>query len=342
MTMKPKNKFVVCDLSSIETRVAAWITGCTSLLNVFHEGRDPYLDFAEKMFGIPYAKLWADYKGLNGKDAQIAAKRMRQLAKPGVLGAVYRLGGGDWIQSRIGYIDHIEGCLKKKCDCPKVFDRIKGGMWGYSENMGVSMTQEEAHMVVRVFRQAYPEITEFWSHIEVMTKEVLDPEVKNVIRKVGPNGCIVLNRLNIEGRYPLFRMQLPSGRYLHYLDARIEETKMPWKDLSGEDVFCPALWYSGLNQVTKIWGPITSNGGKELENLTQGIARDVLVEKLLECDQSDLPIHLHVHDEGGAIVLDDPFSPGIDKMVEIFSKPISWAPGLPLAADGFEDFLYHK
>jgi len=59
-------------------------------------------------------------------------------------------------------------------------------------------------------------------------------------------------------------------------------------------------------------------------------------------EEADLPVHGHVHDEGISLVVDDPFSPGVDKMEEIMAQPVEWAKGLLLGADGFEDSFYHK
>jgi hypothetical protein len=75
-------KFLVADLASIETRVAAWLSGCESLEKVFRDGLDAYLDLAVKMYGLPYGKLWADYKGENGKAAQIAASKCVKSLNP--------------------------------------------------------------------------------------------------------------------------------------------------------------------------------------------------------------------------------------------------------------------
>ena len=313
----------ISDLSSIETVVGAWLAQCPALMEVFRLKRDAYVDFACKMSGFSYDQLWYDLKIGKDKERKIAAKRHRQIAKPGVLGAIYRLGGGDWGINKDG-------------------DRIKTGLWGYAENMGIEMTREISHEVVKMFRQAYPEIPQMWYHLEKMVAEVLDPEVTNVIRKIGPDGAVEMNRLNIEGRNPLFRMRLPSGRYLHYLDARLEDTQMPWKDSEGNAVFREALWYAGQDQVTHQWGVVTSHGGKLFENLVQGIARDVLATKLDLLEENDLPVVGHVHDEALCIVPDDPFSPTIEKMVEIMSSPIDWAPGLILGADGFSETFYHK
>lgn len=360
-------RFNVCDLNAIETRVGAWLSGCTDLLKVFEpftdefgtyypNGRDPYLDFASKMYGIPYSKLWADYKGKNGKEAKAAAKRMRQIAKPGVLGAIYRLGGGGWGYSRKGYKDHGDDCNanetytqqngkvkkvgKKYCSCSTIYDKIKTGLWGYADNMGVQMEQEQASMVVRIFRDAYKEIPEFWFTLENAVADVM--RGTNTVRYVGPNNCVKIDKINITGRNAMMRMQLPSGRYLHYLDARLESCKMPWQK-DGEDVYRDALVYAGTNQETKQWDIwVQSHGGKLFENLVQAIARDILAVKLLEFEENDMPVVAHVHDEGVCLVPDDAFSPGVEDMVRIMSKPVDWGPGLLLGADGFEDKLYHK
>jgi DNA polymerase len=125
------------------------------------------------------------------------------------------------------------------------------------------------------------------------------------------------------------------------MNAFLDNLKMPWlKD--GEPVYREGLVYAGVDQVTKQWGVTTSHGGKLFENLVQGIARDVLACKLLDFEAADMSVVGHVHDEGICLVPDDPFSPGVEQMVEIMSKEISWAPGLLLGADGFESDFYHK
>lgn len=308
---------------------------------VYHpNGKDPYLDFASKMYGLPYEVLFMDKEGENGEGRQVEAKRKRQVAKPGVLGAIYRLSGGQWGHNKYG-------------------DRIKTGMWGYAENMGVEMTQEQAHEIVRMFRQAYVEIGGvpdmsigfpggIWYRLEDAVSQVMHPDHPQTVRQIGPNGCVTIDRINFEGRNSMMRMHLPSGRYLHYLDARLEDCKMPWtrkNEETGaeEDVYRESLVYAGTNQDTKQWDIwVQTHGGKLFENLVQGIARDVLATKLLEFEANDLPVHLHVHDEGGCLVPDTPISPTVSDMIAIMSTPIPWAPGLLLGADGFEDFFYHK
>lgn len=124
----PKGEeLVIADLSSIESRVIGWVTGCERLLQVFRDGRDAYKDFATDLFKVSYAEV---------------TSFMRKMAKPATLGAGYRLGGGD------------------------IRDGKKTGLWGYAENMGIDMTRKEAHRGVAVFRRVYKEIPQTWYALE--------------------------------------------------------------------------------------------------------------------------------------------------------------------------------
>lgn len=320
------NRLNVCDLNAIETRVAAWVSGCESLLDVFRKGRDPYLDFAVKMTGISYEQLWEDLHSKN-PTVKAAAKKHRQDAKPAVLGCIYRLGGG-----QMG--------VKKG-------DPVKQGYWGYAENMGVEITQEKAHETVRIVRESYPEIVQMWYDLEEAVKDVLAGS--RTKRELGPNGCIKIDKLNRKDSHPILRIQLPSGRYLHYIDARIEPSLMPWKKVNEDTgdydipVFKEGLVYSGINQITKQWASVTSNGGKLLENIVQGIARDILAASLVRFEfEYCLPVCGHVHDEALTETDNSPMSPGLLEMEYVMGQSIDWAPGLPLKADGFESNYYHK
>jgi len=346
-----RNRFNVADLNAIETRVAAWIAGCKPLLKVFEtfyclehfekgthdapgrcelcgkrlEPMDPYLDFAVKMTGIMYIILARDLKSdIPAKKA--AAKKHRQIAKPGVLGAVYRLGARQLVE--------------------------------YAEGYGVELTLKEAEEIIRVFRESYAEIKYMWYALEKVVESVLtDAPVKGMN---DPNIAFAVNRLqeiNIrfdkivvtdrDIEHVILRMWLPSGRCLHYLDATWEDTLMPWTTIDEEGnekpVYRKALNYRGQNQKTHQWDKVTSHGGKIFENADQGIARDVLAESLLKFEfEAGLPVVAHVHDEGVTETEDNPFEPGVREMEYIMSESIWWAPGLPLKAAGFEDRYYHK
>jgi len=65
------------DLSQIEVRINAWLSGCKALLDVFARGGDPYCEFASKIFHRPITK---------------ADVRERFIAKTCILGLGYGMG----------------------------------------------------------------------------------------------------------------------------------------------------------------------------------------------------------------------------------------------------------
>jgi hypothetical protein len=377
-------RFQVADLNGIETRVAGWLANCGDLLNIFQpytdefgkyqpNGRDPYLSFACKMYGCTYEAIYADYKGKNGMERKGTAKRRRQIAKPGVLAAVYRQSGGGWGKSPDAYKNHGDDCNandtytqqngkvkkvgKKYCHCEEVRDRVKTGLWSYADGMGVEMSQEQASEVVRIFRDSYPEICDpkvgIWRKFEDAVADVMHPDHPATVRKLGPNGCVVIDKVNFidsqgqKERESMMRMRLPSGRYLHYLDARLELTMMPWKTQDDEgneiDVYRDSLIYAGMNQKTKQWcNSISTHGGHTFQNAVQGIARDAFAVKMMEFEEAEMPVVGHAHDEGICLVEDDLLSPTYHDMITIMSKEVSWAPGLLLGADGFQSTYFHK
>lgn len=298
----PGKHFVIADLNAIENRVLGWLARCDAILDVFRQGRDPYLDFGTALFNRPYEDLLAEYLAGN--------KELRSKPKPAVLGAGFRLGGGEL---RVN---------------PKTGDFKKTGLWGYAESLGIQLTQEEAHHAVAVFRQRFPEVVRFWYDLEDAARRAVEERLTTrlgalTIRYVPGALCI----------------DLPAGRSLYYLRPRVRTMVFQGRD--GEPYAKRVLTYEGQNSVTKQWGRLTTHGGKLAENVTQAVARDVLAEGLVRADRAGFPLVGHVHDEAIAEVEDG--SPlDVPTLCQCLSAPIAWAPGLPLAAAGFEAAFYRK
>lgn len=130
----------------------------------------------------------------------------------------------------------------------------------------------------------------------------------------------------------LLAMRLPSGRELFYVKPRIEY----------EEGFGEGVTYEGVDQKTRQWVRLRGYAGKWVENFCQAHCRDVLYYKLAEMDDEGLYQHVlfHVHDEA---VPEIPIDSDILQRVEdIFGRPIPWAPGMPLRGDGFETPFYMK
>jgi DNA polymerase len=72
-------KFIVYDYSTIEARVLAWLSGCTTILDLYRSGGDAYRLMASKIFNIPIEEIQKP-------------SYQRDVGKEAVLGAGYGMG----------------------------------------------------------------------------------------------------------------------------------------------------------------------------------------------------------------------------------------------------------
>lgn len=298
-------KFVVCDLSSIETRLTGWVSGCPGIMKVFEDGRDAYVDFAARIQRKSYDECDPDFPGIS-KEEKALRKKIRQDYKPPVLGCGYGLGGGKEALDKNG-------------------DEIKTGLWGYAENMGIILAQQFCQDAVDFYRREYTEVCTTWRSLE-----------NAAISAVRDGQMYATNHVVFGAVKPgkLLYITLPSGRRLHYIRPRIETTER-W---DGE--FYSKLCYEG-NVIGSHWGKIWTWGGKLMENVVQSISRDILAEGMLRAKEAGFTITGHAHDE--IICVEDANGPlGLKQLRDCMIVRPTWAPDLPLDADGFEDDKYRK
>lgn len=323
-------KLVVCDLSAIENRVLGWVTGCDEILKVFRDGLDPYVAFAVKMYGLPYEILIKD-------------KEKRQIAKPAVLGCGYGLGSG---------VERIEiekdGITTYEYRAILIKDSygnmIKTGLLGYAENMGISLTPEQAYKAHKTFRETYPEVCSFKAEAGWYAMERAAIRVLTKGGKV-PVGPVVFDRLKRKNGSFILRILLPSGRYLHYMNAHVI-SRMAVSQRSGKEYEKKELYYDGIGhgvgQRTTGWGEVYTYGGKLMENIVQAISRDVLAYGMTLANERGGLIVLHVHDEICCLSDNKPEAFSLPDLEECMSKTPEWAVGLPLKAEGYEGKYYKK
>lgn len=184
-------KFVVCDLSSIESVVIGWLTNCKWFLDTLHAGHDLYRAFAAEWLHLPYDET----------------KPHRSKAKPATLGAGFRLGGGELMP-----------------------DGKKTGLWAYGENMGVFMSRDEAHSSVQAFRDLCPEIVQTWYALEKAVMKCLSTRADTEVTWEMDDGRTFTLPLLIEFRKPFLAIRLPSGRRLYYYDPKVVSREMTSRD----------------------------------------------------------------------------------------------------------------
>jgi DNA polymerase len=319
----PKGKKVVlADFKSVENRVLAWVAGCEAMMQVYREGKDPYIDFASRMENIPYDEVSAE---------------MRQIAKPGTLGCGFGLGGGKLVRVakckackeswNVGLDADTSEC--PKCKAVVVTNQVqKTGLWRYAEMMGVVIDQKEAAKQVEEFRMSFTEVCSFWYYLEeafyacVMTK-------RNQTLTSSLGAKIVLRYQD-----PALRITLPSGRELHYLNPTAFETR----DERGFKK--QTIGFEGVRGHS--WGTQYTYGGRLAENIVQAIAADLLVDALLKTEEDGkLELIGHCHDE--IICLADTSDKTAAERLEGYMSTCEpWAVGLLMAADSYEGERYAK
>jgi DNA polymerase len=179
-----------------------------------------------------------------------------------------------------------------------------------------AMSDEDIQPLVSAWRKSHPNVVKLWYGVERAAKEA--------IRE--PDELSHYDRLQFDMKDGWLRIKLPSGRYLSYPKAAIEDGR---------------ITFDGTNQYTRKWERVETYGGKLVENIVQAVARDVFMTGMVGAEQHDYGVCIRVHDE---LITETPDTADytVGQLASIMSTNPSWAVGLPLAAAGFETYRYKK
>lgn len=195
-----------------------------------------------------------------------------------------------------------------------------GGSIGAMKAMGATklgLTEDELPPLVQMWRNASPNIVQFWWDVDKAAKECIKthlPQTTHGMKLVYHSGCLFL--------------RLRSGRYLCYPQPKIGTNRFGSESIT----------FMGINTVKK-WSRIETYGAKLVENIVQATSRDLLAEAMRRLEAAGNPIVMHIHDEA---VIDAPKDSSLDTMVKIMTEVPSWADGLILNAAGFVGDFYKK
>ena len=271
---------------------------------------------------VPYGKFFCSYDF-----AQIEARVLPWLAGDERTLDVFRQGRDVYVAAAAGIygvperaVDSDMRQIGKVAVLALGFGGGVGAFQSMAKVYGLAVPDEQADEIKTDWRAANPEIVQFWWG--------LDRCAVLAVRRPGSIHREGYVRFFMRGDHLI--MGLPSGRELVYRDAELGVNKF------GKD----CVTYMGVNQYTRKWERVDTYGGKLAENATQAVARDVMKSAALRVDR--IPgVYLlgPVHDEL-LLEMDDPDRE--EAVAREMRRPMPWAPGLPIDADGYVGKRFRK
>lgn len=194
-----------------------------------------------------------------------------------------------------------------------------------ADKMGLN--DDELRQVVSQWRTASPSIVRLWGQMEEAAIKALDTAELVPVTK----GVSFQHKANMLYGYDYLVMTLPNGRQLFYPQPGLCKNRFGFSSIQYR------------TQLGSQWTYTETYGGKITENCIQAIARDCLCEAIRNLVAAGYDPVMHIHDE---VVLEVPESQmhpdELQRVIALMCKPISWAPGLLLNADGFISPFYKK
>ena len=191
--------------------------------------------------------------------------------------------------------------------------------------LDMGLTEAELPDIVNRWRDANKRIRDLWYSMEAAAVQVIQTG-----QPVGLRSLVLAREMDAENNLDFLTIRLPSGRKLYYAHPSLGQNQ--WGK--------PSITYMGMDQTTKKWKLIETYGGKLVENCVQAIARDCLAEAIERLEAANYPVVFHVHDE--VVVECAAERASLDDIAAIMGQPVSWAPDLPLGADGWVGAFYKK
>lgn len=308
-------KLIVADYSNVEGRVLAWLAGEEWKLQAF---RDFDAGHGHDLYKLAYARAF----GVKPEDV---TKPQRQIGK--VLELALGYGGGAPAFARFAKaygidLSDMAEYVKSTAQRAVWLEAVDGYPYFVEKNRTGGLEREAfiaCDVLKRLWRKTNPKIVQFWANVgQAVQKAIVSRESVRV-------GYVAFARTE-----SFLVIRLPSGRLLCYPSPKTNPGV-------GKDSFT----YMGVNQFSRKWEKIESYGAKNVENITQAVACDLLSEGLLRMDGAGYKTVLTIHDEAITEAPDtDEFT--FQKMEHLMSTLPDWAPGLPLVAAGYEAYRYRK
>ena len=315
------HRFLVCDFAGIEARVLAWLAGQENLLQLFRDGGDVYKMMASDIYNTTPDEI---------------DKVQRQLGKTAILGCGYGMGGPKFAQSVYAMTGRsmLEYFPDREVDQRLKDERLRRKAKGEDMDEEVirnHLAESIARDVVGQYRETNDAIKRFWAEMNTST-------IKAV--KTGRDQWV--GHLKITRSEDWLKIWLPSGRDISYYKPEITVIDAPWDRDKPKDERqqLDQVQCEGMNSQIHKWCKTRTYGGKLVENVTQAVAADLLMEAMLRLENKGYVTVATIHDE---IVAEMPYGEGsLVEFEHIMKQVPKWAAGCPIDVEGFESERYRK
>lgn len=189
-----------------------------------------------------------------------------------------------------------------------------------NEQYGLGVSEELGVRAIRAYRTKHWPVPKLWSKYE-----------RAAIYAVEHKKRVTVNHTAWWVEKDFLYCQLPSGRRIAFYKPTIRY-EMKWDEKR------PALYHFSVNPKTFQWENAGTYGGKLVENVVQGIARDVMRDAMLRLDAANYEVVLTVHDE----ILNQSRKGDLAEYTGIMKAPPTWAPDLPVDVKAWRGPRYYK
>lgn len=192
------------------------------------------------------------------------------------------------------------------------------------ESYGIEVPYSTAELAVKTYREKYYKVKRFWYKVEDCATQA-----------VATGKEVHCGKISFSMRNDFLQCKLPSDRKISYYSPRVVEKETPWGEMKD------GIEFRGPIEPSKQFGWCDTYGGKLVENIIQGIARDILAVHLVKLDKHPvLETVMHVHDE--ALIEDYLGTPHLADAEEIMTAVPSFCKGLPLAIETWTGPRFRK
>ena len=321
LTAPEGKKIVVADYSGIEVCVEMWVAGQEDALALLRAGKTLYGPMGDYIYKQP--------DGTVSKHNE-ATKKEYKVAKATVLGAGYSM----W------WPKFLEQCIKQGIElgsneltAETTDDYEEEGTETKKKTRKMTEAEVRAKDAILAYRKKYNKVPELWAAAEQAAKLA----IKNPSHTYPIAGGKVVYGMDMKREF--LCCMLPSGRCIRYYKPFLRTIKTKWGKEREE------IHFWGEDSKTHQWSVQKTYGGSLVENFTQGIARDIMANGMLNCETASFPIVLTVHDELIAEMW-DATTEGNKLLLDNFIKKMCnippWAAGMPISAEGWVGERYRK